>query len=151
MPVEVDDDEVLIRAVTTWHLNAQGLKANLFHQRDDRVSVSRQMWVPPWLAKAYAKARIQNATLKPPKLYAGLAFVSAAAVRAHGSRVIDSREEYLGHADIQNGIVQKKQEALPPDLKKKLDDRARAIAKSARFVKDPNPNSLLWAATDSES
>lgn len=151
MPIEVSDSEVLIRTVTTWNVNARGkLKPSLFHHPEDRVSVARRNWIPPWLAKAYAKARIQNATLKPPKLYLGLAFVSAGNVRKNGSDVIDSREEYLGHADIRNGIVQSRQEALPPEQRKQLDERARAIAKSARFVKDPNPKSILWSASERE-
>lgn len=86
--------------------------------------------------------------MKPPKIYVGLAFVSAKDVRRCGAAVVDSRKEYLGHADIINGIEQPAGEALPPVLMKQLDERAKAIADSARYVKDPNPNSLLWTGSE---
>lgn len=148
VPVEVHDSEVLIRAVTTWHVNKKGkLKHGLFKQPDDRVSVSRRKWVDPWLAKLYAKSRIENVQLKPPKRYVGLAFVSARTVRKAGGQVVDSRKEYLGHADIRNGITQVRGEALPPDLSKALDERTQAIVNDATFIRDPKPQNLWWTVS----
>lgn len=102
----------------------------------------------PWLAKLYAKGCVENSQLKPPKLYVGLAFLSAEDVRRHGATVVDSREEYLGHADIRNGILQPAGEALPPHLMKTLNERTKAIAQSAKFVRDPKPTSILWTGSE---
>jgi hypothetical protein len=89
--------------------------------------------------------RVENRHLSPPKIYTGLAFIRVSEIRGHGSEVVDSREEYLGHADLRHGIAtQKKGVALPPKLAKALNDRAKAIAKSARYVADPCPSSLRW-------
>jgi hypothetical protein len=89
--------------------------------------------------------RVESRNLSPPKIYAGLAFIRASDIRGHGSEVVDSREEYLGHADIRHGIAAQKQGvALPPALAKALNDRAKAIAKSAKYVADPYPSSLCW-------
>lgn len=145
MPVEIRSEEILIRAVTTYHLNPKGKpRPVLFSHRTDKVSVSRRQWLAPWLAKLYAKARIQNKKLQRPCLYVGLAFVSAECVRKHGASVVDTREEYLGHADISTGIVQSPQEALPPHLMKARDDITKAITKTALFIKDPKPNNFFW-------
>ncbi len=101
--------------------------------------------MPAWIAKNYGKSRIQNPQLKPPKLYLGLAFLSAEVVRKHKSSVVDSREEYLGHADIIHGFSRlKKGEARPPHEKKQLNARASAIAAEARFVIDSHPLKLYW-------
>jgi hypothetical protein len=144
VPREIGDDELLIRAVTTYGKKAKGLKGSLFRNPDDQVSVSRNRWVEPWLAKFIAKARIQNLSLKPPNRYEGLAFITAAAVRAHGSNVTDSRMEYLGHSDISHGTKQPVGEVLPAAVKKMLDERAQALANAATFIQDPEPRSLRW-------
>lgn len=145
VPNPVAANETVIRVVTTWHVNSRGLSHELFKNRDDRVSVSRASWVEPWLAKLHGRARVENRRLSPPKLYTGLAFVRVSEIRDHGSEVVDSREEYLGHADLRHGIATQKQGvALPPNLAKALNDRAKAIAKSATYVADPRPSSLRW-------
>jgi hypothetical protein len=147
VPRNIDDDELLIRAVTTYNKKSNSrLRGSLFKNADDEVSVSRRRWVEPWLAKLIAKGRLQNFRCKPPNRYEGLAFISARTVRAHGSSVEDSRSEYIGHAHISHGIIrQPVGEALPVALKRQNDDRAQAIADSARFLVDPNPRGFRWS------
>lgn len=108
------------------------------------MSVSRRWYVPPWLAKAYAKRWVQRPRSDPPKFYRGLAFVPVEAVRKAGSDIVDSRHEYLGHADIRNGVVREKHVALAPDVRKMLDDRLQKIAKAARYIEDENPDCIRW-------
>lgn len=144
----IGDKEVLIRAVTSWNVKNRSLDKNLFKHPDDAISVSRRTWVAPWLAKLYAKARVEKSQLTPPKLYVGLAFISARDVKQVGSAVVDSRHEYLGHADISNGVKQVRGEALPAEISKLLNDRAKAIAAAARFVPDPHARSLRWTQSD---
>lgn len=151
MPHEVHDDEMLIRAVTSWHVKSGTIVADLFkNNSDDAVSVSRKRWIPSWLAKFIAKARIENRQLQRPKLYVGLAYVPAKAVRDCESQVRDSREEYLGHADIVHGVgPQQPGVPLPAAIAKVIKKRAEAIRRAAKFVPDPNPKSLLWSGDDS--
>jgi hypothetical protein len=150
VPREVHDDEVVIRAVTTWNVKAGALQRNLFtNNSDDAISVSRRRWIAPWLAKFIAKLRIENRQLKPPKTYVGLAYVSARVVRECGSEIVDSREEYLGHADIVHGVgPQPRGVPLPAATAKRINKRADAIRRVARFVPDPNPKSLIWSGDD---
>jgi hypothetical protein len=148
VPLTVSDGEILIRAVTSWHVKKGHLDPSLFQNADDEVSVSRQNWIEPWLAKLIATLWIQDRTLSRPKLYTGLAFLSARDVRSTGSTVEDSRSEYLGHAHIAHGIAkQTRGEALPPQLRKMLNQRAEQIRNVARYVEDPAPESFRWGAT----
>jgi hypothetical protein len=141
VPLDVDNSEVLIRAVTNFGLDRGKPKAGLFLS-DEGISVSRRRWIEPWLAKLYAKAHIQ----KPPKHYRGLAFVSAELVRSQeGWDVQDSRSEYIGHADVVNGVHRAVPgEALPPLVAKTIRAQAKVIAKAAKYVEDPRPRRISW-------
>jgi hypothetical protein len=61
-------------------------------------------------------------------------------VRVLGSDVVDSREEFLGHADISHGIVVPEHE--PPDPSLIL--RVRALREKARLLVDPDPTAERW-------
>jgi hypothetical protein len=145
IPVFVDDAEVLIRAAMySHHFRNKKFSYRAFEPppETDEVSVCRQPFVEPWLAKAHAKLFVQNA---PEKMYKGLAFISAAQVRQLGSRVVDGRDEFLGHADIRHGIVKHRNEPInPPELKKEYEDRLRAMANSAKYIEDPCPSKFRW-------
>ena len=89
--------------------------------------------------------RVQNTALQRPKLYKGLAFVSAATVRGQDWAVEDSRSEYLGHADILNvGLPDVPGEAIDPAVKKAMRARAKEIAKKAKYIEDPRPAGISW-------
>lgn len=145
-------DETAIRAVLSpYHfkdnkkftkLSKQAFKAP---SSVDEVSVSRGPHVPCWIAKAYAKFRVQRPLDSTPKLYRGLAFIPVETIREVGVDIIDSRSEYLGHADIKYGVVQDKAVALPPEVRFRLDQQAQALADSATFVRDPDPESWKWS------
>ena len=125
-------------------MGAKGLKAQLFRIHSDDVSVCRGRWVAPWLAKFHARMNVQDFSIKPPKLYVGLAFLTAEKVRGCGSDVVDSRSEYMGHAHISHGYAYARGEVPPAHILKMLNDRAAAIAKAAIYEKDPVPRSLRW-------
>jgi hypothetical protein len=152
VPKEIDDDEVVIRAIMSpYHIHKKRNnqitgKAFEAPPEKDEVSVTRGRYVSAWLAKMYAKAWVQRPRATQPKMYRGLAFIPVNAVRSHGSCVHDSRKEYLGHADITHGVVVKRAvgEALDPRVRKDLDDRLKKLAEAATYVEDPNPRSLFW-------
>ena len=142
--LEISDEEVLVRAVTSYGLKQGKLKKEFFLQRDDFISVSRHPWVPAWLVNAYAKALVVNRFLNPPKTYAGLAFLSASAVRRCGATIVDSRSEYLGHADLSLGIRQDVGEALTGDQALAREKRAEALLGSTTYIIDPFPERVRW-------
>jgi hypothetical protein len=147
IPVNIESSELLIRAILSpYHVKKKKLQRGAFDAPpdSDEVSVSRRRYVSPWLSKAYAKRWVQRPDGSPPKIYKGLAFISADVIRALKSEVVDSRSEYLGHADIKNGIVRKRGEALPPNIRKELDDRLDKIAKAANYIEDDEPNRFRW-------
>lgn len=94
------------------------------------------------------KSRVEDRSAKPPKLYVGLAFFRAADVRQVAADVYDSREEYLGHADVSLApgvdVERPRGVALPPDIKKLLDERAETIARAAKFIRDEDPDRFPW-------
>lgn len=147
IPVSIDRREVVIRAILTpYHVKKNKLQRGAFKapSGSDEVSVSRRWYLPPWLSKAYAKRWVQRPLESQPKIYEGLAFVSVEAVRSSKSDVVDSRLEYLGHADIKHGIIQERGMALAPDIRKELDDRLEKLAQAAKYIKDPQPHRIRW-------
>lgn len=139
VPREIDDVETTIRAIfSPYHLKKDRLTPRAFTSPPDvdQVSVSRRQYVDVWLAKAYAKRWAQELTATPPKTYRGFAILEVATLRKTEADVVDSREEYLGHADIVHGIVQQRGVALSPDVRKRLDDRLKHLAETARYVED---------------
>lgn len=137
----------MVRAILTpYHVKKNKLQRGAFRAPagSDEVSVSRRWYTPPWLSKAYAKRWVQRPQESQPKIYEGLALISVEVVRSFGSEVVDSRKEYLGHADIKHGIVQEKGMALAPDIRKELDDRLDKLAKAATYIKDKEPDRIRW-------
>jgi hypothetical protein len=138
---------VAIRAILSpYHLRNGKLVRSAFSSPSNRdeVSTSRQPYVPPTVAKMWAKLFVQRLHDATPKRYMGLAFVDVSRIRGAGSDVVDTRGEYLGHADIQHGIVVLKGEPLPPQQKLMLDKRLDVIVAAARYVRDKAPDSITW-------
>lgn len=127
-----------------WHSKKSFRAAFEAPPDSNEVSVSREKYLPNWLAKAYAKRWVQNLQLAPPKEYKGFAFISARIVREVGSDVIDSRAEYLGHADIKHQFTRKRGETFPPKILKEYDDMLDKLVEAAAYIADPYPHYLLW-------
>lgn len=149
VPREVDGDEVIIRAVMSpYHLdgNRKSITAELFTSpRDkDEVSVYRYPVVPLTVAKIDAKLFVERPNDSQPKIFNGLAVVRVSKVRAAGFQVSDSREEFLGHADIVCGVVQKKGVALPPDVRAELKKRLQTLVNATVYVRDSRPALPMW-------
>jgi hypothetical protein len=145
--LDVAGREVVIRAIfTPYHVKKKKLERRAFEAPpgSDEVSVSRRRYVSPWLAKAYAKRWVQRPKASPPKVYKGLAFITVEMIREFRAEVVDSRNEYLGHADIKHGIVQQRGEALPPNVRKELEARLDKLAKAADYIEDEEPERFRW-------
>lgn len=147
IPTIIPDDEILVRTILSpYHLKKNKLSPQAFASPPERdeVSVSRGRYVACWLAKAYAKRWVQIPAGTPPKMYTGLALISTQTIRALGSEAVDTREEYMGHADIKHGLVRSRGEALAPDLRKKYDERLKQMAAEATYLEDQAPHKFRF-------
>lgn len=147
VPKLIDQDEVIVRAVIyPMHLkklDSDNLKPFLFRPRTgtDEISVMRRIYMTDDLCKRRAKIL----QFPPDSQFTGFAVFRAACVSDANAKIIDSRCEYLGHADIKYGV-----NALPRDepasaaTNMKLDRMVNAILNDAIYVRDDDPSATHW-------
>lgn len=139
IPIDVLDPEIIIRAIKTpHHINTKKkrLRPAAFrpqYERDD-VSVMRLNYMGADACKMKAKEISGDE-------YIGLAALTAEEIRRTGADVIDSREEFCGHAHISQGEpMPRKGETVPP----RLQAQYKALSDIARSYFDPDPDTLVW-------
>lgn len=145
IPVEVANEETVVRALRECHVRRGKLRENVFRPMagTDEVSVMRHTYMKSDSCKARAKGIASGDTNNP---YVGLAAVTVESVRSVGSEVTDSREEFCGHAHISHGMVVPANE--PPDVMLSL--RIRALIAKATLVLDPMPDAETWTGPQIE-
>lgn len=85
----------------------------------------------------------------PRTEYMGLAVLQAAHVRRVSSEVVDSRFEFLGHADIKHGIVvPPKNEPLESAVNAELDKKLIYLRDNANYIRDPAPGQSKWTGPE---
>lgn len=143
IPLDIADEENVVRAIFSNHVDKKKLRKNAFYERHDDVSVMRHSYLGSDQCKKHAlEVKPGNAQIT----YKGLAIIGVKAVRDAGSQATDSRDgNYCGHAHISHGIE------LPPDndplfaqKKLELDDRLRELKRLARYVPDLDPAAEGW-------
>jgi hypothetical protein len=149
IPIEVVDAEKVVRIVTVSHVNDSKtkLKPRAFRSRPgcDEVSVIRHTYKDA----AFCKTKAQELTAKSGIEYVGLAVLIVQRIRAAGSEVHDSREEFCGHAHISHGIMPgTPNEPLSPVDNLTLDKRVEVLCSIARFHKDPEPQAVGWTGPE---
>ena len=83
------------------------------------------------------------------KTYQGLAILKAFHIRSVGSDVSDSRDLFLGHADMHHGIVLERNEPPESSQAMMLNERLRELAeKLAIYYPDPKPDTDQWLGAD---
>jgi len=146
IPIAVSDGETIVRALFECHVNKRKhmLRDNVFRPKpgSDKVSVMRHTYMKSRACKAKAK----QIAADPTNPYVGLAAITVKVVRRLGSDVVDSREEFCGHADISHGIAVLADE--PPDPVLTL--RIRALKENARLLIDPDPAVEEWSGEQVE-
>jgi hypothetical protein len=145
-PREIGDAEAIARGICSpYHVTTNGkLKPAAYEPTPDtdEVSTMRVDWIGSDACKRHAKA------LEDPshdKVYRGLAILSAGQIRQRGGAIIDTREQFVGHADIKLGITPRKGEPLPPEQLKEFRDRTKALANLANYFPDPKPTGDGWS------
>jgi hypothetical protein len=85
----------------------------------------------------------------PHQTYVGLLTIKAAGIREAGSSVTDSRDEWLGHADLDHGFPsipqQEPGEPGPAAEFARMTERCQALRKASLFHKDESPDVPGWA------
>jgi hypothetical protein len=73
----------------------------------------------------------------------------AKSIRQAGSEVRDSREEFLGHADLDHGFPASHPDdpASTPEALKQMDDRISALLQMATYHHDPSPLTPGWSGS----
>ena len=146
LPAEIQNSETIVRAILfPAHIKDGKLKSAAFKSPSgkDEVSIVRHTH----MGTDFCKRRATGLSSKRVQ-YVGLAVVTAAQIRDADAQVTDSRNVYCGHGDISYGIVAPpRDEPSSSATNLLLNERARKIASSARYYKDPLPNSSTWTGS----
>lgn len=145
LPKEISDSETIVRAILTpWHykngvIRKQALKPPV--GKSD-ISVMRQC-----AGDDFCKSKaVEIGAANPKNEYAGLLTLTALSIREAKSEVKDSREIFLGHADLDHGfpVLKPDDPASTPEELKKMDDRIDELLKVAKYHQDPKPGVQGW-------
>ena len=149
LPVVIDDAETIVHAIVApAHINKKGkVAAAAFRPPYGKsaISVMRQL-----MGDDFCKNKaVEIGKASPNQTYVGLLTIKAAAIREAGSNVTDSRDEWLGHADLDHGFQsspeQKPGEPGPAVEFARMTERCQALKKASRFHKDENPDVAGWS------
>src|SRR5260370_30511580 len=145
IPIEVAGAEKILGIVTVSHVNRSRtkLKPRAFRSRPgyDEVSVIRHTYRDAHFCKAKALELAASSGIE----YVGLAVLLVQRVRAVGSEVHDSRQEFCGHAHISHGIMPgTPDEPLSPEDNLTLDKRVEVLCSIAQYHRDPEPQAQHW-------
>ena len=142
LPLLVTDEERLARAIFFPNfVNTRGeLKPAAFKARGGHRDVS----VNRLLALDANACKVRSLAIAISGTFAGFAVLTAKTVRQCGSEVVDSREQYLGHADIIHDQILPKGEPPPPEV----NERLKRMAGAAQYFPDPAPDIGTWTGVD---
>lgn len=146
IPVAVENGETVVRVLFECHVRRDKLKDNVFRPKPEKdgVSVLRHTHLKSDECKAIAKKKIAR---NPTPRYVGVAAIRVESVRNLGSDVVDSRDQFCGHADILHGAVIPAND--PPDPLLIL--RIRDMKDKAKFFRDPEPDEEKWTGDQIEA
>jgi hypothetical protein len=146
IPVSVASEENVVRAVWSHHLDGNSLKKGFL--RSERTSVMRHTYMGTEECRSRGRSIPHG---NPGVRYKGLAIIRVGRIRQVGSDVLDSREQFCGHAHISHGPALAGQAAEPgeplfddPNLLMTLDERLKELKKATRYFPDPNPSHNNW-------
>ena len=142
LPLDISDKERLARAVFyPHHVDKSGkIKKEVFKASTGKrdVSVNRLRALDAGACKARSRA------IRNPGRFKGFAVIVAEDIRACGSEIVDSRELYIGHADIIHPIALVKGVPAPPEFNQRL----KQMAQRTSYFPDPDPESDGWAGEE---
>lgn len=147
IPIDIPGNENIVRGICShYHIKNGKLLHRAFAPPvgTDEVSVYRSDYIGADKCKQRTKKDAQNLNIKPQKIYLGLAVLSAKEIRNAGAAVVDSRVQFLGHADIKHGFKIVKNEPDTPENTYRMKERNEKLANLANYHTDPNPTNDTW-------
>lgn len=142
LPVEIDDEEYVVRGIKAKHhydVARRRLKPAAFRPPAGKTAISV---IRKRMGDDYCKDR---AVAICGDSYIGLGVLKAGKIRAIGATVADSREEFLGHADVDHGFpAPQRDEPQHSEYNMRMVERCRELCKACRFFKDLFPNANGW-------
>src|SRR5262245_7237964 len=145
LPIAIDDAETIVRAIVAPSHYKKGKVATAAFRPPigkSAISVMRQLMGDDFCKNKGAHIAKES----PNQTYIGLLTIKAAAIREVGSSVTDSREEWLGHADLDHGFSS--MPAHEPGSAaefERMTERCQALKKASIFHKDKSPEVAGWA------
>ena len=156
IPIDIDDTEVIVLAIfEPYHVKKGKLKLQAFKSLagKDEVSVIRHTYMGTAFCKCKAKEIEAKGNIgkekNQVKTYQGFAVLMALHIRSVSSDVSDSRNLFLGHADMLHGIVLEANEPPESSQAMMLNERLRELTeKLAIYYPDPKPDTDHWLGVD---
>jgi hypothetical protein len=144
LPIQVDGSETIVRAVVSpAHYKKSAVQSAAFRPPVGKtdLSVIRQV-----MGDDFCKNKgVEIGAASPNQTYVGLLTIKASAVRAAGSEVNDSRAVFLGHADLDHGLVSPPRDEPPTSLNlQAMAERCDALLKASTFHRDPERDQPNW-------
>ena len=147
LPKIVFGEEVIVRAIFSPLYVKHGgreLKPQAFQPfpETDEISVMRTSF----LGCHFCKRKAQELEIpNNNKVYSGFAVMKVRRIRNAGCQVVDSREEFLGHADIRTGIVTPARGiSMEPEMLEKSRRISKSLVTLSTYIKDPSPTASKW-------
>lgn len=147
-PTEVSDDEPIVRvAKNPYHLNKSRTKLTpaAFKAPNGCREVSVIRWRYTFSDSARLKAIVKEIG---GQAYAGIAHLTADDCRRSGVEVVDSREQFRGHADLLFAEADPPHEPLEGDIADQSAAIRRKLADVSEYLADPEPNQGFWTISD---
>ncbi len=142
-PREIADTETIVRGICSpYHVSTAGkLKPEAFKPPAglSDVSVMRVDWIGVNACRNHAKSLGDG-----QKIYRGLAAIAARDIRLTGAEVVDTREQFDGHADIRFVIASGIGDPLAAKQVFGQRQQLKALANSANYCPDPDPDAVRW-------
>ena len=140
LPIAVDDTETIVRAlVTPAHFDKGKLKTAVFRPKagESSISVMRRL-----MGDNFCK----NKSVDIGKgFYVGLLSITAKSIRSVDSSVTDSRDIWLGHADLDHGFVSAPaNDPATGDDFARMTTRCQELRKACKFYVDAAPAVAGW-------
>lgn len=149
LPLDIVDAEKIVRVIISpYHVHRRtgALTTRAFQSKAgiDEVSVIRHSHMGSDFCKAKGQA---IAAANSDASYKGLAVIPVGIVRDCGSTVLDSREEFCGHAHIAHGYVKQPNEPLSAEENFALTRRLQYLLAHCTYYEDPAPASTSWTGS----
>ncbi|MDH5824943.1 hypothetical protein QFW77_18410 [Luteimonas sp. RD2P54] len=146
-PVEIDENELIVRVVRSpYHLNKSEsrLTPSAFRPPPGRRDLSVIRWRYTIPDGRELKTKIRSIGNCAEARYKGLAALIASECLAANVELVDSREQFLGHADILMPYAVPNHEPADGSIADTLAAIRAALRDAAKYHPDPAPEAQLW-------